>query len=251
MNVIVTGIPRAGTTLTAALLDALPNSVCLNEPAWHNAKAAPHAEGFVQFIAQDFVRLRAMLLAKTPVPDRRGANGEAITNYFSRANDGAMKSEFVDYPLVRSGLRSDFTLAIKHNGPYLAVLPELIASKQFKILAVIREPLAVISSWRRLQLPISRGDMPNAKPYWRELRMLIDTPMPLLEKQVRMYDLMRDRIHQHEADMTVIRYEELIQKPQWVAEAMGAKTVVPELIKPAIVEEDPELVEAIRAFSRY
>ena len=35
-DLIISGIPRGGTTLTTALIDSLPNAVCLNEPQWHS-----------------------------------------------------------------------------------------------------------------------------------------------------------------------------------------------------------------------
>jgi hypothetical protein len=39
MDLIVTGLPRSGLTLVAALIDYLPNSVCLNAPDWQLAQA--------------------------------------------------------------------------------------------------------------------------------------------------------------------------------------------------------------------
>ena len=193
-----------------------------------------------------------MLLAQTPIPDRRTANGEALTNDFSRLTDGRMRSEFVEYPFVREGLSKDFTLAIKHNGPYRAVLPELIATKQFKIIAIIRHPLPVISSWRRLQLPISRGEMPNAKAYWRELHTLIDSKMALLEKQIRLYDIMLERIFAYAAHITIIRYESLIVNPSLIAQTLAVQGPMPAIVKPPVsIPMDEELVKAIKRFSHY
>jgi hypothetical protein len=204
-NIILTGIPRSGTTLAAALLDAEPDTVCLNEPEWQHPSPILTADGFAQAIAEDFVHVRQKFLNGVPVLDRRGVDGEALTNYFGESGEKA----FVMHSLIRDNLSPDFTLAMKHNGPYLAVLPQLISQKCFDIRAVVRHPLPTLRSWRRLQVPISRGEMPGAVPYWREMRLLVEQPMDLLEKQVRMYGVIFDRIMKHKNEISIIRYEDL------------------------------------------
>lgn len=204
-NILITGIPRAGTTLAASLLDAQSNSVCLNEPAWHHPHPKLDAAGFARAIKADVTELRTRLLSGVPVLDRRAADGSALTNYYGTGT----KKNFVMHPLVRKNLTPDFTLGIKHNGPYLAVLPELIALGSFEIRAVIRHPLPVLRSWRRLSLPISQGQMPNAIAYWPEMKSLTEATMDLLEKQVRMLDLMVARIRQYEQHLTLVRYEDI------------------------------------------
>ncbi len=214
-DIILTGIPRSGTTLAASLLEAEPNTVCLNEPEWHRPHPSLDASGFVGAIATDFLRLREKLLAGTPVPDRRAENGAALTNYY----ESGTKTKFVIHDLLRPGLPPDFTLAIKHNAPYLAVLPELIALGRFDIRAVIRHPLPVIRSWRRLDLPISRGELPNAVAYWPEIKALVQASMPLLEKQARILELMVTRIMEHQSHITVLRYESIRHSASGIQEA--------------------------------
>lgn len=246
-DIILTGIPRAGTTLAAALIDSLPDTVCLNEPGWHNAKAASDAKGFVEFLQNDFTNIRKYLLAGEPIPDRRKKNGEAITNYYATGNDGVMHEEFSLVPFTRPNLSVDFTLAIKHNGPYLAVLPELVASG-YRIIAIIRDPLPVIRSWRRLSLPISRGDLPNAKLFWPELKQVIDSNAELLEKQVRIYALMHERLMQYRDQITVLRYEEIVRNPQVLATACVKQNAsLPSLVTSATAEEPGAEDEAILA----
>lgn len=221
-DVVVTGIPRAGTTLAAALIDSLSDSVCLNEPAWQTAKIFPAPADFAKWLAGDFILTRRKLLLGEPVPDRRAPGGGAITNYYA-AGGGKMETLFDLAPFTRAGLSRDFTLAIKHNGPYLAVLKQLIELGCFTVIAVIRHPLEVIASWRRLDLPISRGRMPGAAPYWPRLAKLAAQNMDLLEKQVRLYDLMCERLYAQQTHLTLIRYEELVQNPQLIGDALGVK----------------------------
>lgn len=221
-DVILTGIPRSGTTLAAALIDGLPDAVCLGEPAWHTAKVAPTAEDFAKWLVGDFVQLRKKLLSREPVEDRRAAEGKALTNYYAPG-----KTAFTLAPFTRPGLSPDFTLAVKHNGPYLAVLGPLTALQHFTIVAIVRHPVEVIHSWRTLNLPVSRGEMPGAAPYWPRLAKLIATKMDLLEKQVKMYDLMCQRIFELKDRIHILSYENLIASPQLLAGAIGIDAAPP------------------------
>ena len=205
-NIIITGIPRSGTTLAAAIIDSQENSICLNEPDWHHASPALDASEFARAVIDDFSALRGRLLAGEAVPDRRNKDGNAITNYYD--NEG--KQIFKIQQRQCSNLSANFTLAIKHNGPYLAVLPELIKLQACEIFAVIRHPLPIIRSWRRLNLPISRGEMPNATAYWPELRELVKEQIPLLQKQAKILELIFCHLLNYQKQLKLIRYEEMI-----------------------------------------
>lgn len=254
-DVIVTGIPRSGTTLTAALIDRLPNTVCLNEPGWQVARAAHDGPGFARFIRDDFVTLRARLLKGDPVPDRRSPEGTAVTNYYATGTNGKMQEKFQIVPFTRAGLTSDFTLAIKHNGPYLAVLDELVKLADFRILAVVRHPVEVIYSWRSLDIPISRGELPNAVPFWKELADIVKAPMDLLEKQVRIYDLMWQRIHSYRDKVQILPYASIVQNPAIVADSLGFEAVGSDLIGKPSREVPPvereKILVALQAYGQH
>jgi hypothetical protein len=220
-DIIVTGIPRSGTTLTAALIDSLPDTVCLNEPLWHTARVAATPEDFAKWLIGDFTQLRGKLQRGEPVPDRRAPSGEAVTNYYKPGQQ--MENTFEVVPLTRAGLSGRFTLAIKHNGPYLAVLKPLVDLDYFTVIAIVRHPVEAIASWRALSLPISRGEMPNATPYWPQMAEVCRSPIDLLEKQVKMYDLMCRRLHHLREHIHIIPYETLIRRPDSLCDALGVK----------------------------
>lgn len=254
-NVILTGIPRSGTTLAAALIDSLPDTVCLNEPAWQTARVARDAQGFAEWLAGDFAQLRQKLLRGEAVPDRREADGSAVTNYY-RAEAGKMEHTFKVIPFARAELTQDFTLAIKHNGPYLAALKPLVESKAYTIIAIVRHPVEVIASWRRLALPISQGRMPNATPYWPRMAQLVASPMDMLEKQVRMYDLMCKRIWDMRESIHVLPYETMVKSPGVIANYLvpGGAPVAPLVAKPQrdIPQQEKEaIVQALKAHGEF
>jgi hypothetical protein len=45
----------------------------------------------------------------------------------------------------------------KHNALYGVVLPEIVHSGRFRVIVTVRDPVAVLMSWRTLDLPVSRG----------------------------------------------------------------------------------------------
>jgi hypothetical protein len=56
----------------------------------------------------------------------------------------------VDKPLSHA-----FTLVVKHNSGFAAVLPRLV--RRFAIAAVVRNPLSIISSWQTVPFPVQQG----------------------------------------------------------------------------------------------
>ncbi len=255
-NVIVTGIPRSGTTLASALIDSLPDTVCLNEPGWQTARVANTPAEFAQWLTGDFAQIRKKLLAGEPVQDRRAAGGKAVTNYYAtNETTRQMENTFDLVPFTRPGLSADFTLAIKHNGPYLAVLGPLIDTAAFTIVAIVRSPVEVLASWRRLSLPISRGAMPNATPYWPRMAQIVAEDCDLLVKQVKMYDLMCRRIYNLREHIHVLPYEMLIKKPALLCEYIGSSGELAQLVdKPArqiLGEEKQRILDALKTHGEY
>ena len=263
-NIIITGIPRSGTTLTAALIDSLPNTVCLNEPAWQTAKKHSSPQAFARWLAEDFVEVRQKLLRGDPIPDSRSHEGLAVTNYYrpgNKINHGnkthPMENTYRIVPFTRPGLTRDFTLAIKHNSPYLAVLKPLIDLECFTIIVIIRHPVEVIHSWRSLTLPVSEGKLPNAEPYWPQMAQLARTPMDLLEKQIRIYDLICKRIYHLCKDVHILTYEDLIQSPHRLCEHIGvtgnmATNLIERKKNIHVPEAERELiVQALKKYGEY
>lgn len=230
-NVLVTGVPRAGTTLVGALLDSLPNTVCLSEPPWQWHKSTggkldigpdPRGEEFAKWLVGDFVELRRRLLAGEQVLDRRGEGNRSLTNYHaaSTASNQPQRSALQVRNFSAGALDSEFTLSIKHNGPYLSALGPLIALEYFSILAVVRHPVDVIHSWRSLNLPVSRGKMHDAARCWPELAEATASG-DVLQRQVRIYDLICQRLHAHRENVSVLRYEDIVDDPSTVPKAIG------------------------------
>jgi hypothetical protein len=227
VDLIITGIPRSGTTLATAIIDQVPDAFCLSEPETQIAlmEGAETAEEFVTRLGAEFDAVRRQLLAGGTVLDRRADTGKAITNYFGRPNaDGRRGVSYAIVPVSRPGLSREFLLGIKHNALYIAVLPEIVKHSRWRIIAVVREPLAVLMSWRSLDLPISQGQLPAAERFWPEMAKLTRAGMDLTEKQIRMCDLLCRRFVALARDITVVPYERFVTDPGALLSACGINT---------------------------
>jgi hypothetical protein len=227
-NVLLTGIPRSGTTLAGALIDSLPDTVCISEPPWHWHRATggkldigpdPDGSVFARWLVGDFVAMRAKLLRGETVQDRRAADAAPLTNYHDAGAGSAAATATRHFS--RSGLSPDFTLAVKHNGPYLTALQQLLDLEWFTVVAIVREPVAVIHSWRSLKLPVSRGRMHDAARCWPELEQATSHGS-VLQRQVRIYDLICQRLHLLRERIHIIRYEAMVEQPALLSSAIGA-----------------------------
>lgn len=241
-NVLLTGIPRSGTTLMTALIDGMDDSVALNEPAWQfewlQDKGQVDPQDFAQWLVKDFARIRHDLLHGIAVPERRREDGTAVTNYHRlKQQDPEAAKSYATTDFTRAGLSPNFTLAMKHVGPYMGALPDIVATKAFRVIAIVRNPVGVIASWNEVPIPVGQGKMPGAAVQWKEMATLTQTPMPLLEKQVRLYDLLVQRLYELREHIEILTYEELADNPYLLSEAVGKPVkLTPHLIEKREVE---------------
>ena len=257
-DLILTGVPRSGTSLAAAIIDQAPDCLCLSEPDRHVdlMREAASADDFVARLSQEFDAIRRAILAGGSVHDRRLADGAPITNYFTEPlPDRRRVAVFVTRDITRPGLSTDFVLGVKHNALYSAVLPEIIRSFRFRVVAIIRDPVALVMSWRSLDLPISRGRLPAGERFWPELGSLCQAELELTEKQIRICDLLFRRFLRWAGRIEVLRYEEFITDPVQLLRAAGVSMVgsppATRMIKPmspaaASDDERTTLAECIR-----
>jgi hypothetical protein len=228
-NIVITGIPRSGTTLAAAIFDNAPNCFCLSEPDSHRElmDGSSDKDDFVNLIDLEFLSVRSKLLAGTEVLDKRQEDGSPVTNYFSATSAASRRdAAFILKNVGRNNLTEDFALGIKHNALYAAVLPEILSSNKFKVVIIVRNPVDVIASWRSLDLPVSRGFLPAAERYWPDMRELTHTVMPLLDKQILIYELLCSRFLSVADQTSIVRYEDMVNRPEILLHAAGVSGAV-------------------------
>ncbi|MDQ0200819.1 sulfotransferase domain-containing protein [Neobacillus ginsengisoli] len=223
-DVIVTGIPRGGTTLTTALFDHLENAICLSEPPWQSIwfKNKKNAQKVTELIVNDYKKIRKNILDHIPVKDFRNKNGSPITNYFNEEiNEGARKNVRKKGEFVFKVKDENFLLGMKHNAHYTSILPQLIETDAFSIIAIVRHPIPTILSWKSLNIPVSQGRLPYGETFWKELRDITCSKDKSLLTLVKIYDLFCQRYLTLNHDIHLLKYEEIIRNPLLLEELTG------------------------------
>jgi hypothetical protein len=227
--------------LAAAIIDQAPGCLCLSEPETHVElmRQAASAEDFVARVGQDFDAVRRRLLSDSSVLDRRSVGGTPITNYFTNPGpDGQRETSYTIHEITRPGLSADFVLGIKHVALYAAVLPQIVQSGRYCVVALVRDPVSLLMSWRSLDLPISRGRLPAGERFWPELRTLGRAELEMTEKQIRICDLLFGRFLRWAKRVAILRYEEFVADPARLLRMAG----IPEIGSPlaaAVIKRTP------------
>ncbi len=242
-DLIITGVPRSGTTLVAALVDGLQESLCLSEPDWEHEALLEITDrsAYVAQIGRDFDMVRETILAGGSVTDRRSRDGSPVTNYFrlqkvnllNRFRFQLTEWGFRKVPVSRLHLSPDFMLGIKQNEPFAAVLPELTAEPRFRVLAVVRHPVPTLLSWRAINIipMLNRRILPDLQTFWPEALEIQVGPTDVLEKQARILNLLLDRFLQYRDRLMLVRYEDLISNQELICSLLGRPLMRPVAVK--------------------
>lgn len=229
---LLTGLPRAGTTLSCHILNSCPNTLALHEPMTPG-----------EFVPADGVDAALARITRFAATTREQVlhEGRAL----SQQKDGAVPENPVAAQAVQGGLRpmdvslgfidvrerglkNDFNLIIKHNALFSALLPEL--AQAFPVYAIVRNPLAVLASWNLVDLPINKGRIPAAEQFDPVLKSALDSIPDALDRQLYILEWFCVRYCRYLQDRW-LRYEDFVAQPQGLAKALGL--VAPEAIIPA------------------
>ena len=187
--VLLTGLPRSGSTLCCKLLNQYQDTLALVEPIpisyWEGITKIDEVIGKIQqfssFAFEDayqgyaISKIKDGQLADNIIEDKRSGSGELrrVQTELGRVPLGT--------PLTDSG-----RLIIKHNAFFAALLPEL--AKHFDVYALVRNPLSVLASWQTVDLPVNRGRLPAGEKLSRVLSAQLNKEPSNLERQVAIID---------------------------------------------------------------
>lgn len=230
-NVLITGLPRAGTTLTTELLGGLPDCVAVDEPM----DMGRLLQGAEQLQPGTRWRLRRPTPKRVVDRDRAADN---VVRYCDESRDsllrdGTVVSKHVDggvrgskvadeltpdgkrTRLARRGvihierpLTPDFTLFVKHNSAFTGILPQLKA--RMPIFAIVRNPLAILASWNTVPFAVGRGHATLAERLDPDLKRELARRADLFDRQIYLLDWFFDRFVQYLGSANTIRYEDII-----------------------------------------
>ena len=147
-NLVITGIPRSGTSYVCALLNAIENTVLVNEPLealqlLHNSSC--------RTLADYYAATRDSILKGLPIQNKI-VDGRFIED----TNENDVRNYYV--PRVSD---ATFVFGSKNTFVYLVCLDKIRAQlPDAVVLACIRHPYDVIASWKRVRFP----HLKNANP---------------------------------------------------------------------------------------
>lgn len=210
-NIVLTGVPRAGTTLACKLLGACVETVALFEPMDVNALPAGDRGAAIAAIDGFFATIRTGVQQDGLAPSKQ-VGGTLPDNLFAASRDSDGNRQMLATPgfiALQPPPSAGFTLVIKQNAAFTALLPELAAT--FQTLAIIRHPLSVLASWNSVDLPVSHGRLPAGEQFDPELASQLDAEPRLLARQLRVLEWFFSRFDRFLLDSQVLRYEDIIE----------------------------------------
>lgn len=214
--VFITGMPNGGSQLLAALIDSLPDAVCLNQlpEQWEFAKRPMNAPSYAKWLVGDALWQRQQLLEKRPVLDFRNEDGSPWLERYDLTDQSPQR--------VRCHFKEDSTLCLHNTSIYSAVLPAL-SMLPTRLFATIRHPLVQCRLWRAKpqMLPVP-GKPPGIMRFWGKPVEIREGDAPEAFKLVQIYEAFLGRYHELEKRITILRYEDLLEKPVIVSDAFDA-----------------------------
>jgi len=221
-NVILTGIPRSGTTLTCYLLNKLPNTVALNESIVPSRwDGVGEVQPLVDAIAGHFMSMRQSLYRHGTAISRH-TNGQIPDNPkggypfpFNLLPDQWASRLVRRRNLVRRGaiqitkpLSHDFLLCIKQTGYFTNLLPTL--RSHYPCYAIVRHPLSILASWNTINFGAYYGRSPAAERINPLLAQQLDRIADRFERQIYLLNWFFETYHTGMPDAHIIRYEEIV-----------------------------------------
>ena len=211
-ELVITGIPRSGTSYLCRLLHTIPDCVVVNEPIPIFAPLIN--ELWPWSLATFYQELRRDILDGQPIANKV-ANGQII-------EDTAISDNRTLYQPPVS--RPDFLLGTKNTLAYLARIPQLKrVLPQVPIVACVRHPLDTIASWKKsfphlynaavTEFPVGHVNDPFLSPWQRQRLAEIAATTNLAWRRALLWRYLAEVILTYAQQLMIIRYEDLVTQP--------------------------------------
>lgn len=220
--IALTGVPRSGTTLCCHLLGQATNTVALFEPMEVHKLPVDDRAAALDAVENFFDLSRQSLLAEGRAWSQQ-VGGAVPDNPIANRRDGTglrRKEATRGEILVDKPLDDRFTLVVKHNAAFAALLPDL--GHRFETWAVVRNPLAVLASWHSVDLPVSRGRLPAGERLDSALAASLQATPDLVARQLLILDWFFTKFSESLPAGRVLAYERVVSSGgALLGEALG------------------------------
>jgi hypothetical protein len=185
-NVLITAIPRSGSSLFVNLVNQIPNCVALNEIS------------YTPMLFRLFRTLRKKIERGEPVINKYSADGQLATNTIIQ--DTHLEERTMNVQ------NNDFLIAHKLTTIYLNRLEELVRSN-WRIWVLVRHPLYALSSWKRCPAHFTITQLNPPHPSLAHIEFSSDD---IDIRRVEAWNHYARRIHNLRNSLEIVRYEDLI-----------------------------------------
>lgn len=207
-DVALTGIPRGGTTLACRLLGTCKDTVSLFEPMDVMALPACDRASAIDAIDAFFSATREGLVASGRAPSKQ-SGGRVPDNPYGARDGHGRRAALVERGWIHVGPPTPgFTLVVKHNAAFTALLPEL--AERLDTYAIVRNPVAVLASWHSLELPVSSGRAPAGERFDTQLQRRLDRTPDVTTRQLVLMDWFFEHYARCLPPERVIAYEHVV-----------------------------------------
>lgn len=203
---LLTGIPRSGTTLACKILNELENIIALHEPLNPSSFYSKTSEDAASEAIQKIQNIENNLV--NGVPFEHGNKGALlIDNPVSTHRSEKLRKVVAQRGLITLPPQDESSfLIVKQNAFFAATIHNL--KSIYPIVAIVRNPVDVLMSWKTVDLPVNRGHIPAGEKYDAQLKSFLQTEMNLAKRQAHIYSWF---IKQYvNADIPIVSYESII-----------------------------------------
>ena len=206
---LLSGIPRSGSSLCCRLAGQAADTVALTEPIGEElvdvADPAEACARIERFASETRARIRRE--GRAPALHVDGALVDNLVSSDASAGLRRAVSQRGDIA-VGGSLSKGFTLVIKHNALFAALLPRL--SRRFPCLGLVRNPLAVLASWQSVALAVHDGHVPVGERFDPGLARALAAEPEALTRQVIILDWFFEQFVAHLPARRILRYEDVV-----------------------------------------
>nr|CAA6829796.1 MAG: Unknown protein [uncultured Thiotrichaceae bacterium] len=209
-NIILTGIPRSGTTLTCYLLNKIDDTVALVEPLNPQEFATLSDSEFIISLDSFFEAQRDSILLKK-IASSRGVGGKVTDNVVSKPDQKTGRRVKIidsDSIYIEKELSDRFFLFLKHPSFFSAKLDVL--KKKYECYAVIRNPLSILLSWNSVEMAVTNGHAPAAENNDPHLEEILSLQADKMDRQLVLLSWFYEQYFTNLSRESVIKYEDII-----------------------------------------
>lgn len=208
-TILLTGVPRSGSSLLCNLLNHYENTLALLEPINQFPDSNTGMLEVCQYIAKLSFQYRNDVLSSSKVLSMH-SGGCIPTNTLSDKFDDCLRGSVVEYGVidVDSKLTEDFCLVIKQNAFFTSILKYLRCF--FPCYGVVRNPLSVLCSWATVDIPVNVGQIPEGERFDIKLRERLNRAVDNLDRQLIILNWFFEKFDRYLAPENIIKYENTI-----------------------------------------